>query len=150
MDLHRFDNSLTQLVRFFSDTDRMVAVHAIAASLPHVSPESLPHMLRELGPQDRSAAIVRAILESKYIDPITLVDHFFDDSTAEQKPWLLYLLGLLGEEACKHILEEHGEEGSRVAQNLTLLWNQHKMNWTNDFDIQDLLDFTIRQHIRGV
>lgn len=146
---HRAATLLNELLPFFADPDRMVAVHAIAASLPHITSQTLHILLRHLGPPDLSAALVRALLETTDLNVNAVVDFLLYGSTHDQKPWLLYLLGLLGEEACSPVLRARGEQGRHVAQSLSLMWNQHKRNWTNTFAIQDLLEYTLRQNIRG-
>ncbi|TDA70734.1 MAG: hypothetical protein D9V47_00590 [Clostridia bacterium] len=145
----RFDNPLNQLLPYFGDDDHFVAIHAIVASLPYINAETLPFLLQELGPPHRSAAVVRAIVESNFRDVNLLVDYLFRISTEAQKPWILYLFGLLGEEVVRPALVGHGKEEDETAQMLSILWNQHFHNWTNEFSAQDLLDYTLRQNIRG-
>lgn len=144
-------NPVARLLAFLDDADRNVAVHAVTACLPHVTRDNLGLMLRHLGPHARSAAIVRILVE---IPPEVVaqeaIAYFLNGATEPQKPWILYLLGLLGQEACLPLLQAQGEMGAHIVQSVSLLWNQHKRNWTNAFDIQDLLDYTMRQHIRGV
>lgn len=144
-----FQTPIWDLIPFLGDPDPMVAIHAVAAVAPLVDASILYDLCRSLGPPRISAGIVRAVVDAGCRDADSVAAYLFREATPEQRPWLVYLLGLMGEEAARPAIAAWADQSQDVLPCLELLWQQHVPNWTNDLNTLNLISFTHKQRLYG-
>lgn len=138
-------NQPQSVLRYVSDDDEVIAVHAIVAGSRLITEENLETVLADVGTDRRqSAGIVRAVLRST-CSVVPTVVRLLKTAAGDRQSWLLYLLASKGREVCEEYLRAHAPD---VMSRLEFFWLYQVENWTNRLDVADQIDFLAQQNIR--
>ncbi len=132
----------TPLLRLLADEDELVAIHALVSASRLMDDDGLTLALSSIGEDEKaSAGVVRAVLAAR-ADPLPKAVAALRSATGASRPWLVYLLGMLGRARCEGYLQTHAPE---VLRELSFFWTRHGENWTNRLDVADQIDFQLAQ-----